>query len=105
MCCCQDSKTELRAANYGTTTTSQIEWWFVDDPERGLKELGLDSWPVDEHLRSSPDELLRGRMRSPRPLSDFDEGHAAVNEQLLQFNEPPLMVIELAMARMYTGPM
>lgn len=41
-----DSQTFFEASNYGTRTTSEIEWWFVVDPDHGLERLGRQRWAV-----------------------------------------------------------
>ena len=37
-CFAPDSEYEFTTPNYGITTKSLIEWWFVFDPEKGLVE-------------------------------------------------------------------
>ena len=56
----EDSTIPFDTPNYKMVTTSKIEWWFVVDPERGLKEMRLESWPAER-----PDTLhgsAQGRM-------------------------------------------
>ena len=38
----------LRAAQ---VTTSLIEWAFVSDPDKGLDQVELDTWPGTERMR------------------------------------------------------
>jgi hypothetical protein len=42
-----DSFDPFSTPNYKMTTTARIEWWYVEDPEKGLKEMRIDSWPVE----------------------------------------------------------
>ena len=36
-------------------TTSKTEWWFVVDPENGLKELKIPNYPEEEPKKLSDD--------------------------------------------------
>ena len=49
-CASVDSVAQFTTGNYGVTTTSEREYWFVVDPEGGLARLGLTSWPVEQKL-------------------------------------------------------
>ena len=40
-CASPDSQDEFTTANYGIHTRSDIEWYFVVDPDAGLEALGL----------------------------------------------------------------
>lgn len=80
-CSAADSTEDFEVSNYGTRTTSQIEWWFVVEPtaER-LAALKREEWPVDTKLRSDPEMV--DRCRQPRPLSSYAVERAAVNGRL-----------------------
>ena len=51
-CASADSKEFFTSGNYGVTTTSQIEWYFVFDPNDGLSKLHgvVDDWPEEQML-------------------------------------------------------
>ena len=56
-----DSNVEFEVGNYGTRTTSQLEWWFVVEPTAArLRELGRSEWPADVKLRT-PENMHRCR--------------------------------------------
>ena len=51
-----DSDALFHAGNYQTDTTSQLEWWFVVDPEgeHHLERLGHEEWPRCAHHNLDP---------------------------------------------------
>lgn len=89
------------AANYGTTTSSRIEWYFCQDPtDNRLAELGISSWPVEAKLIESNQSHL---CRRPLPLSSFTQ-LTKLNEQLGQFRAH-VGEDEFLAGRLYTGPL
>ena len=88
-----DSLDEFTTGNYGVTTTPQIEWWFVVEPERGI------AWPVEAKLVGSPE-----KMRKPMPVKELEAALARGNSQMRSLGEPLLLVEEVFGARLYTGP-
>ena len=43
-----DSEEKFETGNYGVSTTSKIEWFFVVDPtEDSLRKLDCDKWPKE----------------------------------------------------------
>ena len=95
-----DSRDEFAAGNYGTTTTSEIEWWFVVDPEHGLRRLGRAGWPDESKLRASHPE----RCRKPTPLVQLGFEMQRLNTALTEMEAEPLIEEELLATRLYTGP-
>ena len=95
-----DSKEEFTTGNYGVTTTPEIEWLFVVEPQQREGGEHSSPWPKEEKLRDTPK-----RMRSPMPLDEMKKKLAEVNHQLKDMNEPPLELVEGFGARLYTGPM
>jgi hypothetical protein len=95
-----DSTIPFETPNYKMVTTSKIEWWFVVDPERGLKEMRLESWPAER-----PD-TLHGSAQGRReiPTSEFEAERANRNAQLRSLDAQPLEFEEFLGARLYTGP-
>ena len=71
-----DSLTEFYASNYGTATTSALEWLFVVDPV----SRPADVWPADSKLRA--DESRRNLCRGPRHKDDFEADIERVNALL-----------------------
>jgi hypothetical protein len=95
-----DSKEEFTTGNYGVTTTPEIEWLFVVEPQQREGGEHSSPWPKEEKLCDTPK-----RMRSPMPLDEMKKKLAEVNHQLKDMNEPPLEFVEGFGARLYTGPM
>lgn len=85
--------------NYGTVTTSRIEFYFVADasPAR-LTALGLKAWPVDTKLKAA------GRpTRQPLPLKAFRERRARVDARLREQGDATLPLAEFIAARLYSA--
>ena len=95
-----DSREEFAAGNYGTATTSEIEYWFVVDPEHGLVRLGRTAWPDESKLRASHPE----RCRKPTPLVQLGFEMQRLNTALTEMEAEPLIEEELLATRLYTGP-
>jgi NLR family CARD domain-containing protein 3 len=95
-----DSRKEFHVSNYGTTTTSEIEWAFVYDPEGGLVRLGLNDYPQEEKLRGDPS--TRSRCRVPKPPAAFDGPRRELKRRLQQCGCKPLLDVEFLGARLYT---
>ena len=104
-CRSKDSLTPFCAKNYGTETTSVIEWWFVADPELGLKELDLQRWPLEQLLRHehSQGNMMHAKTRRPDPPAAFEQRRHAINEAL-EMHGGPLFEEEVIAGRLYTGP-
>ena len=56
-CASADSKEYFTSANYGVTTTSQIEWLFVVEPQDGLRKLRLAAWPHEQKLLDAAEQM------------------------------------------------
>ena len=89
-----DSLTRFTTGNYWVTTTPEVEWKFVVEPERQA------SWPTEEISGMHP-----SKMRSPLPLDEVRRRVDVVNQRLQAQREPGLMLEEGYGARLYTGPM
>ena len=61
-CESEDSRDEFAAGNYGTTTSSQVEWWFVVEPEHGLRRWSRPTGPTRASCAPPPE-----RCRQPTP--------------------------------------
>ena len=59
----EDADAPFTARNYGTTTTSRIEWHFVTDPTAGLKACGIEEWPKE--TRNMGDAGAKPRVAKP----------------------------------------
>lgn len=79
-------------------TRIDVRWWFVVDPENGLKELGLSRYPMEPSLATR-------RHRHAVDLRTFDEGVAKIGAALRQHSVASMLREELIGARLYTGPM
>ena len=95
-----DSREPFTTPNYKMTTTARIEWWFVEDPENGLKENRLDKWPFEDPSTISGSAVPR----VPLPQKAFDLAFDEVNTNLIKLSMPTIMNSEFLGARMYTGP-
>ena len=93
-----DSQAEFHAGNYGTTTTSEIEYYFVVDPKGHPHE-----FPADSLLHA--DESRRHLCREAKVLADFAEPLQRTNAKLATLDCAPLCDEEFWGARLYTGPM
>ena len=122
-----DSRLPFTTGNYGITTTSNIEWRFVYEPdqsqaeqesgegegeqgegegeEAGTHTSGVEvissAWPAESEARLPN----RAHCRKPRPLSEFTEAMDEKNAQLQAVKQPPMTTEELIGARLYTGPL
>jgi hypothetical protein len=97
-----DSDQPFRTGNYGTETTSRVEFAFVTEATpTALDRLGRTEWPAETDATLK----LRGRSRQPLPLQAFDQELAALNETLLRLQQPLMTREEVVGGRLYTGPM
>jgi len=102
----EDARIVFRAPNYGTTTTSEVEWHFcaatgaepAEAAAAALSACGFQDWPAEERAR-----LSHGRSR--RPLEAFDGPMRDANEALAKQDEAPLRREECLALRLYTGPL
>ena len=86
-----DSLDLFTTGNYGITTSPQVEWYFVTEPERN------ESWPSEEKLRVSSPE----RMRKPMPLAEMEKLLSGVNQKLAAIGEKTgLLTVEAFGARL-----
>jgi hypothetical protein len=110
-----DSNDLFKTFNYGTTTTSEIEWWFVDGPKTAPEmfrvvapEDGTESWRM---LRDGWPQTETGgpssgkTSRQPLDPDDFAMDRRQVNHRLQAAGHTPLVLEEFIAARHYTGPM
>jgi hypothetical protein len=72
-----DSRSEFTTNNYGITTTSEIEWHFVVDPETAMETLNLSKRPDESQAK-----LNSSRFRKADPLSTFRLVVDTLNDQL-----------------------
>lgn len=101
-CGCEDSREAFTTPNYKMTTTARTEWWFVYDPENGLKELRISDWPKEHPDTVQP--LAAAMPRQPLPVSAFATAMSEVNNRLKEIAASPIDRTEFIGARMYTGP-
>ena len=103
-CAEADARVRYTSPSYGVTTTSEIEWHFVANPDDGLGLLKLDAWPVEALLVDHSDPVMRARMRRPHHTGDLD---ARVRERsilLAGLGVESLIDAEVLAAKLYTGP-
>ena len=94
-----DSRLRFTTGNYGISTTSEIEWWFVHSPSAAaLATLALERWPTE--TREAP------HGRSPRPLAEFEAERRALSARLAAKTRGASLSADAVLAaRLYTGPM
>ena len=106
-----DSQQAFTTSNYGITTTSEVEWWFVVDPEAGLKqledalkELGCEegSYPI-ETINIEKSEHMRGAAGMQLLVTALRQLHAK-NAELAKRGEVLLVDEEVIGGCLYTGP-
>ena len=107
-CAREDADAPFTARNYGTTTSSCVEWFFVVKPDalaeldEKLLALGLPpgEWPEGEVTRSS------GHGRSTVRFLDFKRSSKGrrLDAELSAEADQPLSEAEFAALRLYTGP-
>lgn len=114
----EDSLAKLSTSNYGLTTTSNIEWRFVAEPDAPPR----GGWPVEERLRRAfqlvhsdaqedgAEGLAKLRAsgaqhRRPMPMHELEAKLEAPNAKLAAMREPRVVVPEAIGARLYTGPL
>jgi hypothetical protein len=93
-----DSLDEFTSPDYGISTTPEVEWWFVAEPERAVE------WPAETRNLGAP-EPSPVKRRKPLPLSEIEILRLLKNKELLELGQQMLLLEELISARMYTGPM
>ena len=96
----RDSRELFVTANYGISTTSELEYWYVVDPTRGetvLNGLGLERWPTEAHSASGA-KRRRGIKRT-QTLASFGRKLMQKNTDLMAINEPVLIEDELLAGR------
>eukprot|EP00966_Prymnesium_polylepis_P324387 7380439-Prymnesium_polylepis.1 len=77
-CSSLDSADFFVAKNYGTKTSSRVEYWFVFDPMNGLEELSIKSWPTealfeDHDMIGSARPPSRAMPRQAKPFAAFTD--------------------------------
>lgn len=98
----QDAKVEFTVGNYGTSTTSEYEYWFVVEPTPAtLGKLGLREWPRDKKLYDDPDS--RKLCRVPKHPRTFVNIIETINEKLRAIHQSITGDMFVG-ARLYTGP-
>jgi hypothetical protein len=90
-----DKHREFTAGNFGTTTTSAIEWAFVAEPESRPH----GEWPFEVKVA----ELER--RRAPMPIAELERHVEEQSARLKEQREPALTLEEAFGARLYTGPL
>ena len=107
-CSSSDSSAEFVANNYGTKTTSRVEYWFVFDPARPgiLEELGIECWPSEPRLEREEGARApsRAKPREALAFAAFADKLREKNFALQGAGSSKLLDQELLCARLYTGP-
>ena len=88
----KDSDENFSASNYGTTTTSKAEYYFVANPPDQTR----GTWAPDTTLRAINPHLCR----KPMPLADLQKRVDQCNEQLQQLKQDGLLAAEAIGARL-----
>lgn len=96
-CSQPDSKVEFTTGNYSVTTTSEIEWKFVTEPDASIQ------WPVEERLKSLPNAAML--MRKPMAAESLQASMQQLNAKLEAMRADKLAWHDVVGARLFTGPM
>ncbi|KAL1523174.1 hypothetical protein AB1Y20_018129 [Prymnesium parvum] len=105
-CDAADALEPFTTSNYGITTTSAFEWWYVVAPHEiggRLAELGVAEAP--EERRGAEEATRRKGAAAARPLGSFAAELHQVNMRLLKLGEVQLLMDEVLAGRLYTGPL
>jgi hypothetical protein len=125
-----DADVKFVVGNYGTTTTSRIEWLFVTDPVFGLDRLReqkirapapeligadyLSAWPGTSGFFAEADRAAGSKTsadsghrhtRDAKSWNDFKVPRERLNQLLAAINEQPISEPEFFGLRLYTGPL
>lgn len=105
----EDSHELFETTNYGMRTSSEIEHYFVVDPERGRQvlreELKQASPDLPEGTYPKEPRIALRKRRVERTLNCFDAARSDINVRLKAAAQHPLSLAELISARLYTGPL
>ena len=93
-----DSTDKFTTGNYGVTTTSEIEWNFIVQPDKEP----TGGWPIETILRGTD---RAGIMRQPIDKVELKRRFEERNEQLRGLKEPDMIWEEVIAGCAYTGPM
>lgn len=91
-CSKPDSQVEFITGNYSITTTSEVEWKFVVEPEAPIK------WPVEERLMN--DESKRSHMRKLLPAETLKKKMDEQNVELAKVGGDMLIWAEAVGGRL-----
>jgi hypothetical protein len=81
----KDARIEMVASNYGTVTTSEVEYYFVVAPtEDSLTKLGRTAWPVERKLAENPE--TRDLCRKAKSMSAFADMRNELAKRLTPLN-------------------
>ena len=101
-CRAADADIIFEAPNYGTRTTSRIEWHFVTMPTAaGLDACGISEWPAERRNMGA----AGGAPRVAKSLEEYEPEWRRVNERLRVVGISPLQRDEFIALRLYLGPM
>ena len=95
----------FQTTNYLIDTRSDVEWYFVVDPDKGREQFGKEAFASEG--RWWPASRLVNAERTPitdKDKVEFDAKRRDVNAQLAVNNCMPLLDMEIFGARLYTGP-
>ena len=87
-----DSKEDFTANNYEVTTTSEMEWRFVAEPDH--PDIANGTFPAERK------PLSYAMRRKPMSKSSLDRLREETNKELLKINEKKLIREELIAARL-----
>ena len=99
-CSSADSQVPWTTDNYGVTTTSETEWWFVRAPQQGLQTLKIATYPGETRKLSAGDS----RRRQPHQPQYYVDQLATMNALLTAEKADALLLEEVIGAALYTGP-
>jgi hypothetical protein len=102
-CAAADSSEPYVSLNYGVTTSSEQEYFFVADPVAGLEKLGIAAFPSEPKPEDGLERAASFVPRVAHPMSVFSRKILGRNDELKQLGTDGLLDAEFVAARLYTG--
>ena len=92
-----DSKVQFTTGSLSVTTTSEMEWDFVTEPDKPIQ------WPIEERLKQDPNAATL--MRKPLATESLHASMQQLNAKLEAMGADKLAWHDVVSARLFTGPM
>ena len=94
---CSTPDSQIEFTTFYLTTTSEIEWKFVTQPDADVQ------WPVEKLLKQ--DANAADKMRKPTSAEALHGNMQQINAQIEELGADPVSWSEVIGAKLFTGPM